>query len=145
MTLSSPQLQRLVSRVLANATGQTSPDAAQLSSAFDELTAQLRSRLQPLFGTVAMSALFARALHVAMSEFPWLGNVLEPEGDGRCTPDSMAILSAIDATVVRNGLAAVLAHQIGLLSAFVGEDLVLPLVQQAWGPVMSAEEAANRG
>ena len=26
-----------------------------------------------------------------------------------------------------------LAHNIGLLSAFVGEDLTLPLVQQAWG------------
>jgi hypothetical protein len=33
------------------------------------------------------------------------------------------------------GLAAVLAHKIGLLNTFVGEDLVLPLVQQAWGVI----------
>jgi hypothetical protein len=38
------------------------------------------------------------------------------------------------------GLATVLAHNIGLLSTFVGEDLVLPLVQEAWGIMMLAED-----
>ena len=41
---------------------------------------------------------------------------------------------------LEEGLAAVLAHNIALLSAFVGEDLVLPLVQQAWGTAMLAED-----
>ena len=36
--------------------------------------------------------------------------------------------------------AAVLADAIGLLSTFVGEDLVLPLVQQAWGTAMLTED-----
>ena len=38
------------------------------------------------------------------------------------------------------GLATVLAQNIGLLSTFVGEDLVLPLVQEAWSITMVAED-----
>ena len=41
---------------------------------------------------------------------------------------------------LQEGLAAVLAHNIALLSAFVGEDLVLPLVQQAWSTAIAAED-----
>ena len=41
---------------------------------------------------------------------------------------------------VAEGLAAVLAHDIELLSTFVGDDLVRPLVHQAWGIAMLAED-----
>ena len=41
---------------------------------------------------------------------------------------------------LEEGLAAVLAHNIALLNAFVGEDLVLPLVQEAWGTAMLTED-----
>jgi hypothetical protein len=47
----------------------------------------------------------------------------------------MAPVAVLEIDRLEEGLAAVLAHNIGLLVAFVGEDLVLPLVQQAWGVV----------
>jgi hypothetical protein len=46
--------------------------------------------------------------------------------------ERIATLETVDANTVEEGFAAILAHNIGLLSAFVGEDLVLPLVQEAW-------------
>jgi hypothetical protein len=132
MSLSSLSIRRFVRRALVDATGVPSPDRAQLASAFDTLCERLGRHLQPLFGTAAVSALFVRSLHVATSEFAWLSEVVGRNGDP-CSADKVTTLGDIDVGTVEQGLAAVLAHNIGLLSAFVGEDLVLPLVQQAWG------------
>ena len=132
MPLHSPSLRRFVRRALVDATGVTDPDRAQLASAFDTLCQRLRNRLQPLFGTAAVGALFVRSVHVAAGEHPWLAEIV-PKGQDSCSADAIATLGSLDVNTLQEGLAAVLAYKIGLLSAFVGEDLVLPLVQQAWG------------
>jgi hypothetical protein len=132
MTLSAPHLRRFVKRALVDATGAADPDPSQLASAFNALCSRLRERLQPLFGTTAVTTLFARALHVATLEFQWLGEVVGKDRDG-CSADVAASQREVDRGDLEDGLAAVLAHTIGLLSTFVGEDLVLPLVQEAWG------------
>jgi hypothetical protein len=132
MPLQSPSLRRFVRRALVDATGVAEPDHAQIASAFNMLCQRLRTRLQPLFGTTAVGALFVRSVHVAAGEYPWLGEIA-PKGQDSCSVDRNATLERIDVNTLYEGLATVLAHNIGLLSAFVGEDLVLPLVQQAWG------------
>jgi hypothetical protein len=132
MTLSPPSLRRFVRRALVDATGAASPDRAQLASAFDLLCERLHRQLQPLFGTTAVSALFVRALHVATADFPWLRDLVRNESNP-CVGDRIALAERPDIETLQEGLAAVLAHNIGLLNTFVGEDLVLPLVQQAWG------------
>jgi hypothetical protein len=134
MTLSSPSLRRFVRRALFDATGVMEPDRAQLASAFDALCQDLRERLQPVFGTAAVGALFARSVHVATSEFAWLDDVLS-KTQGPCAVDGNTSLEKLDVSTLAEGLSAVLAHNIGLLTAFVGEDVVLPLVEQAWGRV----------
>lgn len=134
MSLSSPSLRRFVRRALVDTTGAASPDRAQLTSAFDALCNRLHQRLQTLFGAKASTALFVRARHVATSEFPWLAAVVSRNGVP-CSIDGTNGLEAVDLATVEEGFAAVLAHNIGLLSTFVGEDLVLPIVQQAWGDV----------
>src|SRR5258708_225305 len=82
MILSSPQLRRFVRRRLGEARGGKTLDRPQLASAFNTLCDRLQQRLQPLFGTSAVTALFARALHVATVEFPWLADVIGKNGDG---------------------------------------------------------------
>jgi hypothetical protein len=139
MTLSSPQLRLLVRRALVEQTGAASPDRPRLASAFNTLCERLRQRLQTLFGRTAVDALFARAVHVAASEFPWLPDVIGKNGDG-CSADALAGLQGVDMKNADDGLASVLAHDIELLSAFVGDDLVIPLVQQAWGIAMLAQD-----
>lgn len=132
MPLHSPSLRRFVRRALIDAAGVAKPDRAQLASAFDRLCQRLRDRLQPLFGTAAVAALYVRSVRVATGEYPWLGEIA-PTGQDSCSVDGIATLESLDVDTLHEGLATVLAHNIGLLSAFVGEDFVLPLVQQAWG------------
>jgi hypothetical protein len=133
MPFRSPELHRFVARALADATGTAAPTATQIVSAFNLLCDQLRTHLQPLFGAMAITALFARGYHVAAAEFAWLADVGLAAGEG-C---ALARVDALDPRVtpddLQDGLAAVLANHIGLLSTFIGEDFVLPLVQQAWG------------
>ena len=132
MALSSSKLRRFVRQALVGASGATAPDQAQLASSFNSLCERLRARLHPLFGSTAIAALFARALHVATAEFPWLARVVAKDGE-RCELEGLeAVSRTIDRETLEEGLAAVLAHEMGLLSAFIGEDFVMPLVQAAW-------------
>ena len=131
MPLHSPSLRRFVRRALVDTTGVPTPDRAQLASAFVTLCQRLQRRLQSLFGTTAVGALYARSVHVAAVEYPWLAQIVG-KGEESCSVDGIATMQTLDRDTVEEGLAAVLAHNIGLLSAFVGEDLVLPLVQEAW-------------
>jgi hypothetical protein len=132
--MSSPRLRRFVKHALMAASGEH-PNAAQLGSAFDLLSEQLRARLRPLFGGDAISALFARAVHLARAEFPWLSDVIRIDGHG-CSNEAMkAVSTTLPPDAIAEGLAAVLAHDIGLLITFIGDDFVMPLVQEAWGGV----------
>jgi hypothetical protein len=132
MPLQSPSIRRFVRRALVDTTGVVKPDRMQLASAFDTLCHRLQDRLKPMFGTTAVGALFVRSLQVARTEHPWLGELV-PNGQDVCSPERMATVEDLDLNTLHDGLASVLAHNIGLLNAFVGEDIVFPLVQQAWG------------
>ena len=140
MPLSSLKLRRFVQHALTGAGGAAVPSRAQLASSFDVLCDRLRVRLHPVFGPTAIAALFVRAHHVATAEFPWLADVVARDRE-RCSLEGLERVSAdIELETFHAGLAAVLAHEIGLLSAFIGEDFVMPLVQAAWettsvGPV----------
>jgi hypothetical protein len=141
--VNSPKLRRFVRHALVAATGTTSPNRMQLASAFDVLCDQLRTRLRPLFGATAISALFARALHLSTIEFPWLADVLPKDGE-RCSLDGIdAAAEAIPSQFFEEGLTAVLAHDIGLLATFIGDDFVMPLVQEAWGTTVLVEWSAQ--
>jgi hypothetical protein len=131
MSLSSPNLRGFVKHALG-ATGGRTPDRAQLASSFDLLCERLRARLHPLFGPTAVAALFARALHVATAEFPWLADVVSNDGQRCSTEGLQRVRAEVELDAIQAGLAAVLAHEIGLLSTFIGEDFVMPLVQAAW-------------
>ena len=130
--MSSLKLRRFVRHALIAASGEN-PNAAQLGSAFDLLCQQLRARLRPLFGGHAIRALFARAVHLAAVEFSWLSDVMPIAGDC-CSNEAVAAASTtLPADAIAEGLAAVLANDIGLLITFIGDDFVMPLVQEAWG------------
>jgi hypothetical protein len=143
MSMSSPKLRRFARHALVAATGATAPDPAQLASAFDVLCERLRMRLHPMFGTAAIAALFARSHRVATSDFPWLANVVPKDGE-RCSLDGLETVSRhLEPETMAEGLAAVLAHDIELLSTFIGDDLVMPLVQEAWGTASVSDRSAR--
>jgi hypothetical protein len=138
MSLSSPHLRRFVKRALVEAIGAAAPDRPGLTDAFNALCTRLRQRFQSLFGITAVAALFARALHVATLEFPWLPDMIGKNDE--CSTEALTSVQGVEMSSLEEGLAAVLAHTIGLLSTFVGEDLVLPLVQEAWGTATLPED-----
>jgi hypothetical protein len=143
MVLSSPHLRRFVRHSLVAATGAATPDRAQLASAFDMLCDRLRARLHPVFGTAAIAALFARALQLATIEFAWLAGLVPNNGE-RCSLEGLdPVHSHLDPHTMQEGLAAVLAHEIGLLSTFIGDDLIMPLVEEAWGTASIAERRSR--
>lgn len=143
MGLSSPRLRRFVRHALVAATDVTSPDAAQLRAAFELLCDRLWIRLRPLFGELAIKALFVRAVHSAQADFAWLKNV-SPEEAAGCRLEGLDIVSRdLEPHLLAEGLAAILADEIGLLSAFIGDDVVLPLVEQSWGAMSMADRPAD--
>src|SRR5437764_1480691 len=75
VAIGSPELQRFVRRTLADIAGLADPPPARLAAAFATLCGGLHKQLEPLFGKQAVAALFARALHMAASEHPWLTEV----------------------------------------------------------------------
>jgi hypothetical protein len=141
----SARLRRFVRHALFSAANHGSPDAAQLRTAFVQLCEQLWRRLFPLFGESAVKALFARALYVSQAEFPWLRGVTLDQS--RCALNGLDEASGnLSPQLLADGLAAILASKLGLLSAFIGDDVVLPLVEQSWGaPSLTDRSASTEG
>ena len=126
-----PEVRQALLRVAAHA----NPDVEQTIDAFNTLRDRLRRRLETMFGSGAIDALFERSRKLAADEFAWLPAAM-PDGarpfPRAIQPNQRSSQSVPDAGELLNGLIAVLSHDIALLMLFVGEDFVLPLVRQAW-------------
>ena len=91
---------------------------------------KLRPQLTVLMGNGGFRALLSRALALARAEAPWLRAIhVEPDGALGGLEETKAKLSS-DAIFV--GLVALLAQLLGLLVAFIGENLTLRLVLEIW-------------
>ena len=91
---------------------------------------KLRPHLATLMGKVGFRALLSRALVLTNAEVPWLG-ALRVNADG-----SLQGLDELDAQVdpekILEGRVVLLAQLLGLLVAFIGENLTLRLVREVW-------------
>jgi hypothetical protein len=91
---------------------------------------KLRPQLATLMGNIGFRALLSRALALANADFPWL-RALHVKAEG-----SLAGFDEPGAQVapdeIFDGCAVMLAQMLGLLVAFIGEDLTLRLVREVW-------------
>lgn len=132
MPHSSPSIRRFVHHTLIASAATTAPDVPHIAAAFDHLCGSLRARLHPIFGPAAVDALFGRAVQQSTREFPWLASVLPRDAES-CAPNVVIVeATRLSADAFAHGLAAVLAHQITLLTTFIGEDVTMPLIYDAW-------------
>jgi len=96
---------------------------------------KLRVHLGVFMGTLGFRTLLARALALAGTEAPWL-RALHIKADG-----SLEGLEQIerDAQVgpkeLAEGRVLLIAHLLGLLATFIGENLTLQLVREIWPKV----------
>ena len=91
---------------------------------------KLRPHLRTLMGNVGFRALLSRSLALASAEVPWL-RAVRVKADG-----SLEGLDEFDApvppTALFEGSVVLLAQLLGLLVAFIGENLTLRLVREVW-------------
>jgi hypothetical protein len=140
-TIPGLELARRVLEREKNESGGTAADAAVSAAE------KLRGHLTKFVGGAGFHALLARALALARAEVPWLQRVeLKPDGTLEGLREAMVRLP--DETA-ENEAAILLAHLVGLLVVFVGDQITLSLVQGVWPGVgagdvqVAAEESRH--
>ena len=91
---------------------------------------KLRPQLAILMGTFGFRSLLSRALALASTEVSWLGTV-EIKADGSL-PKLEELAAKVTPEDIIEGRAVLLAQLLGLLVAFIGSNLTLQLVHEAW-------------
>jgi hypothetical protein len=80
-------------------------------------------------GSAGFTSLLGRALALARAEFPSLQTVkLKPDG----SLEGCEALAVEAANSGPEGVAAIIAHLLGLLETFIGEPFTLRLVREIW-------------
>ncbi len=91
---------------------------------------KLRPNLATLMGNGGYHALLSRALALAQAEVPWL-RAVQVKADG--TLEGVEEHHAqLDPDELFEGRVVLLAQLLGLLVAFIGENLTLRLVREVW-------------
>jgi len=94
---------------------------------------KLRPQLATLMGSGGFQALLSRSLALASAEVPWM-RTLQVKPDGAL--GGLGELPAqLDLDRFFEGRVVLLAQLLGLLVAFIGENLTLRLVREAWPKV----------
>ncbi len=144
MTVVSPAALELAQQLLRHeADGRLGAEA--LAAAAERVGGRMRGRLTDLVGLAGYHALFARALRLAQEEIPALKRItLDTNAEGGLRGIREFAGAQVDDSAAAAGLTAILANLIGLLVVFVGEDLAIRLVRDAWPEgirdMVSAEE-----
>lgn len=88
----------------------------------------VHSRLSPIIGDDGFRVLFARSLHRARAEHPWLAQI-DGGGRGNAFPALRASLEAQTRERAASGNRALAAHFNALLNGLIGEVLAARLLR----------------
>ncbi len=110
----------------------------ELAAAVERGCARLEAGLSRWIGSDGYRSLVDRALEQARAGHPALAGLQCPAGD---VQGVAAVVGAHDAAKVREGVLALVALLIDLLSRLIGEEMAMRLVEEAW--VGSARPAAS--
>ena len=109
-------------------TGSRTPEL-RASAAF-AVCEKLRPQLSTFLGKVGFSALLSRALVLAADDAAWLRAVhVDANGSLKGSDEPAAPVGAHERLA---GGTLLLAHLLGLLVTFIGEELTLRLVREVW-------------
>lgn len=119
----------LSQRLMAHETEGNKASKTTAQAAF-QVFERLRPHLAVLMGNAGFRALLSRALAVADAEVAWLHTVqVNPDG-------SLQGLDELEAQVSREQMAEgcvfLIAQLLGLLGAFIGENLTVQIVGEVW-------------
>jgi len=129
MSRATPKMRAFAERLIADeergnkSPGIKAPGALQIFE-------KLRPHLATLMGTTGFRGLISRALMLAAGEAPWLCR-LQVRGDGMVVGFDGTDWWA-DAEKMTEGNVVLVAQLLGLLVAFIGEQLALQMVREVW-------------
>ena len=110
----------------------------EMAAAAEQGCARLRAVLTRWIGSEGYRALVNRALEQARAEHPAVAGLQCQGGDVEGVAAAVGVHSAAQ---VREGILALVARLIDLLSRLIGEDMATRLVEQAWAG--GARQAAS--
>lgn len=129
MSRCTPHIRRLAKDLMAQE-GTGSESSETNSQAVFRVFDRLRPHLATLLGNAGFWSFLSRALVLAKAEVPWLRTLrLKPDG----ALEGLGELQAqVGPDAFFEGEVVLLAHVLGLLVAFIGEDLTLRIVREVW-------------
>ncbi len=142
MSRASSKLRHFAKRLTVYERGASKITDQKTPPAF-QVCEKLRAHLVTLLGNAGFRELLACALPRAQAEIPWLGAV-HLKADGAL--EGLEELSAkhSEGELFEGGI-VLLAQLLGLLVAFIGEDLTLRFVSEVWSDVPLGDLAFGRG
>jgi hypothetical protein len=136
MSQATPQMRDFAEHLIVHETRGNKSSGARTRAAFPVIE-KLRPKLATLIGDAGFRALLSRTLARAQAEVPSL-RAVQVEADG--TLRGVAEFEAeADPREIAEGRVAVLAQLLGMLVAFIGQDLTLRLTREVW-PKFSFKE-----
>ena len=127
-----PRLRQLALNMLTREAG-SSADAKTIAAATHRVYGNLARVLAPLIGEVGVTALSARAWHLAQLDYPWLGDTRDSTPAGEPLAQlRLALERHEDPAVAAEAAAAAVASLLTLLVTFIGEPLTMDLLRRAW-------------
>ena len=143
MTGATPQMRNFARRLVADEPRENKTSAAKTQADFNACE-KLRLNLTLYTGNAGFRALLTRALALAKAEVPWL-RAVHVNADG--TLEEVEELHAqLDPDELFEGRVVLLAQLLGLLVAFIGENLTLRLVREIWPKaLLDHSDFGNRG
>lgn len=136
MSRVTPQMRDLAARLIAFETkANQSPE--HIPPAAFHVCERLRPHLATLMGNGGFRAVLSRALAVTSAEVPWLA-ALQVNADGALEGWDKPEAQVAPKELTESGVLLV-AQLLGLLVAFIGDNLTLHLVRDVW-PMLSLED-----
>ena len=129
MSRATPPMRHFAKRLIVFETRQNTSFATQPRPVVP-VQEKLRPQLVALLGNVGFQTLLGRALALAKPEIPWLRAVQVNENG--CMEGLEELQRQIGADEFLEGKVVLLAQLLGLLVAFIGQNLTLRLVREVW-------------
>jgi hypothetical protein len=116
-------------RLIAYETKGNKSSETKLPAAF-HVCEKLRPHLSTLMGKGGFHALLSRSLTLANAEIPWL-RAVEVKADGSLG-GAEELHAQLTPEEIAEGRVVLFAQLLGLLVAFIGENLTMRLVRDVW-------------
>ena len=129
MSRATPKMRNFAEHLIAYETKENNSSATKRPAAF-LVCEKSRSHLATFMGNTGFRALLSRALALANAEVAWL-RAVHVKSDGSLEGlDELA--AQVDPKEITEGSVILIAQLLGLLVAFIGENLTLRLVHEVW-------------